>query len=217
MLVVLPAAPAFGSQAPNTSRATRAWMMAEAHITQGSSVTYRVVPGEPVAAQRAPAGTQRLDLGMGGGIVTGDRPVRGHRQDGIALRQHRTDRHFAGGFGTARRFEREAHEIDVTAHELPVVASGPANYYGLARSLTRRRHSPTVRGSGPATVRDGIHPHRHFRLALRTWRRIFYPEDLPQHRELEFASRAFPSIEINGSFYSLQTPASYASWHARDT
>jgi uncharacterized protein YecE (DUF72 family) len=46
------------------------------------------------------------------------------------------------------------------------------------------------------------------------WRGIFYPADLPQQRELQFASRAFPSIEINGSFYSLQTPASYGAWHA---
>jgi uncharacterized protein YecE (DUF72 family) len=46
------------------------------------------------------------------------------------------------------------------------------------------------------------------------WRRIFYPPDLPQHRELAFAARAFTSIEINGSFYSLQSPASYAAWHA---
>ena len=45
------------------------------------------------------------------------------------------------------------------------------------------------------------------------WRRIFYPDDLPQHRELEFAARAFSSIEINGSFYSLQSPASYAAWY----
>jgi uncharacterized protein YecE (DUF72 family) len=45
------------------------------------------------------------------------------------------------------------------------------------------------------------------------WRRIFYPEDLTQTRELEFAARAFPTIEINGSFYSLQTPRSYAAWH----
>jgi uncharacterized protein YecE (DUF72 family) len=44
------------------------------------------------------------------------------------------------------------------------------------------------------------------------WRQVFYPADLAQHRELEFASRAFPSIEINGSFYSLQSPASYAAW-----
>lgn len=48
------------------------------------------------------------------------------------------------------------------------------------------------------------------------WRGIFYPEDLAQRRELEFASLAFSTIEINGSFYSLQTPASYASWY-RDT
>jgi uncharacterized protein YecE (DUF72 family) len=45
------------------------------------------------------------------------------------------------------------------------------------------------------------------------WRGVFYPEDLAQHRELEFASRAFDSIEINGSFYSLQSPGSYAGWH----
>jgi uncharacterized protein YecE (DUF72 family) len=46
------------------------------------------------------------------------------------------------------------------------------------------------------------------------WRGVFYPETLAQHRELEFASRAFDSIEINGSFYSLQTPESYDAWYA---
>lgn len=40
----------------------------------------------------------------------------------------------------------------------------------------------------------------------------FYPKDLPQKRELEFSSRKFDSIEINGSFYSLQTPADYRRW-----
>ena len=45
------------------------------------------------------------------------------------------------------------------------------------------------------------------------WRGVFYPKDLAQRRELEFASRAFPTIEINGSFYSLQHPASYQSWY----
>ena len=44
------------------------------------------------------------------------------------------------------------------------------------------------------------------------WRGVFYPPGLAQHRELEFAARAFPSIEINGSFYSLQSPASYGAW-----
>jgi uncharacterized protein YecE (DUF72 family) len=46
------------------------------------------------------------------------------------------------------------------------------------------------------------------------WRGVFYPTNLAQHRELEFASRAFSTIEINGSFYSLQTPSSYAAWYA---
>ena len=44
------------------------------------------------------------------------------------------------------------------------------------------------------------------------WRGVFYPRDLPQRRELEFAAAHFPTVEINGSFYSLQSPASYARW-----
>lgn len=43
---------------------------------------------------------------------------------------------------------------------------------------------------------------------------MFYPPKLTQARELEFASRALPSIEINGSFYALQRPESYAAWYA---
>ena len=45
------------------------------------------------------------------------------------------------------------------------------------------------------------------------WRGLFYPKDLPHKRELEYASRKLNSIEINGSFYSLQRPASYQSWY----
>jgi len=37
----------------------------------------------------------------------------------------------------------------------------------------------------------------------------FYPKDLPHRRELEYASRILNSVEINGSFYSLQLPSSY--------
>ena len=45
------------------------------------------------------------------------------------------------------------------------------------------------------------------------WRGVFYPQGLPQRRELEFASRKLRTIEINGSFYSLQRPESYQAWH----
>lgn len=46
------------------------------------------------------------------------------------------------------------------------------------------------------------------------WRGVFYPPNLRQKDELSFASRAFPSIELNGSFYSLQRPESYRAWYA---
>lgn len=44
------------------------------------------------------------------------------------------------------------------------------------------------------------------------WRGVFYPEGLPQKRELEFASRALSSIEINGTYYSTFKPASWRAW-----
>ena len=45
------------------------------------------------------------------------------------------------------------------------------------------------------------------------WRGVFYPEGLPQRRELEFCARHFPTVELNGSFYSLQRPEYYAQWY----
>jgi uncharacterized protein YecE (DUF72 family) len=45
------------------------------------------------------------------------------------------------------------------------------------------------------------------------WRGPFYPDDLPVRRQLHYASRRFNSIEINASFYRLQTPDSYRSWY----
>lgn len=44
------------------------------------------------------------------------------------------------------------------------------------------------------------------------WRGVFYPKGHPQKRELEMASRRMRTIEINGSFYSLQRPSSYQRW-----
>jgi uncharacterized protein YecE (DUF72 family) len=44
------------------------------------------------------------------------------------------------------------------------------------------------------------------------WRGVFYPVKLPQRSELPFVSNKFNSIELNGSFYSLQRPESFAQW-----
>lgn len=68
------------------------------------------------------------------------------------------------------------------------------------------------RGAGPASTgraRIGIAGWRY-----EPWRGVFYPEGLQQDRELAFASRQLPVIELNGSFYSLQTPERYARWAA---
>ena len=59
------------------------------------------------------------------------------------------------------------------------------------------------------TVRVGISGWRY-----PAWRGDFYPKGLPQRRELEYAGEHLTSIEINGSFYSLQRPTSYAACRA---
>ena len=56
-------------------------------------------------------------------------------------------------------------------------------------------------------VRIGISGWRYAR-----WRGEFYPKDLRQKDELDFAARQFSSIEINGTFYSLQRPRSFVAW-----
>jgi uncharacterized protein YecE (DUF72 family) len=73
-------------------------------------------------------------------------------------------------------------------------------------------------GSSPSSS-PGRDPRQSLRIGISGWRYAgwrgkFYPVDLAQRRELEFASRAFNSVEINGSFYSLQLPSSYQRWHS---
>jgi uncharacterized protein YecE (DUF72 family) len=46
------------------------------------------------------------------------------------------------------------------------------------------------------------------------WRGSFYPKGLPQRRELAYAADHLGTVEINGSFYSLQRPSSYLAWRA---
>jgi uncharacterized protein YecE (DUF72 family) len=62
-----------------------------------------------------------------------------------------------------------------------------------------------------ATLRIGISGWRY-----PPWRGKFYPKGLPQRLELHYASRQLDTIEINGSFYSLQHPDSWRNWY-RDT
>ena len=63
--------------------------------------------------------------------------------------------------------------------------------------------------AAPGTVRIGISGWRY-----PPWRGVFYPPKLPQKRELAYAANIFRSIEINGTFYSLQRPEYFEAWAA---
>lgn len=49
--------------------------------------------------------------------------------------------------------------------------------------------------------------------AYKHWRKVFYPRGLRQRDELAYIAQQFNSIELNGSFYSLQRPDSYRAWY----
>ena len=59
----------------------------------------------------------------------------------------------------------------------------------------------------PGRVRIGISGWNY-----KGWRGKFYPPKLPHKQELAYAASLFPSIEINGTFYSLQRPSSFKTW-----
>jgi uncharacterized protein YecE (DUF72 family) len=66
---------------------------------------------------------------------------------------------------------------------------------------------PTARSRTQPAVRVGISG-----WSYKPWRGVFYPTELRVADQLQYASRAFPTIELNGSFYSLQRPESYRAW-----
>ncbi|BAK65228.1 hypothetical protein SLG_05530 [Sphingobium sp. SYK-6] len=59
----------------------------------------------------------------------------------------------------------------------------------------------------PGTIRTGVGG-----WTYEPWRDNFYPADLPKARELDYAVNHLGTIEINGTFYRTQTPATYAKW-----
>jgi len=61
--------------------------------------------------------------------------------------------------------------------------------------------------SNPATIRVGVGG-----WTFEPWRNSFYPAGWPHGRELEYASRKLSAIEVNGTYYSAQKPATFAKW-----
>jgi uncharacterized protein YecE (DUF72 family) len=65
-----------------------------------------------------------------------------------------------------------------------------------------------MRTANATRIRIGISGWRY-----KPWRGTFYPKNLRQREELQFASKVLSVIEINGTFYSLQRPQSYVQWY----
>jgi uncharacterized protein YecE (DUF72 family) len=59
----------------------------------------------------------------------------------------------------------------------------------------------------PGRIRTGIGG-----WTFEPWRDNFYPAGLPHSRELSYASRQLTAIEVNGTYYSTFTPATFARW-----
>jgi uncharacterized protein YecE (DUF72 family) len=72
------------------------------------------------------------------------------------------------------------------------------------------QHRPSSSPPVPSRIRVGVGG-----WVFPPWRANFYPKGLPQKQELEFASRRLTSIEVNGTYYGSQSPATFAKW--RDT
>jgi uncharacterized protein YecE (DUF72 family) len=60
----------------------------------------------------------------------------------------------------------------------------------------------------PGTIRVGISG-----WTYPPWRSVFYPKGLPHRRELSYVAEHFSTVEVNGTFYALQRPDTFRSWH----
>jgi uncharacterized protein YecE (DUF72 family) len=61
----------------------------------------------------------------------------------------------------------------------------------------------------PGEIRIGVSGWQY-----KPWRGVFYPKGLPQKHELAYLAKAFRSVEINGTFYSLKKPENFQKWAA---
>ena len=92
--------------------------------------------------------------------------------------------------------------------------STPATYclaqkWFAARRFRSRRQALgwAVTEQPNATIRAGIGG-----WTYKPWRGTFYPDALPQKNELAYAAEKLATIEVNGTYYRTQQPATFARW-----
>jgi uncharacterized protein YecE (DUF72 family) len=75
-----------------------------------------------------------------------------------------------------------------------------------------RANTATQKGAKAPTAHSGAIRAGIGGWTFAPWRGVFYPDTLAQSRELHYASRQLPTIEVNGTYYRTQKPATFASW-----
>ncbi len=99
------------------------------------------------------------------------------------------------------------------------VGSAPTDHGGVKREAIIPRKTPErvkatsqKAASPPASIREASIRAGIGGWTFEPWRGEFYPKGLPHAKELGYASTHLSTIEINGTFYRTQTPATYAKW-----
>src|SRR5437764_8098370 len=98
----------------------------------------------------------------------------------------------------------------------PSTESKPTEAGRRPKTLSRPAQRRLPRPNKPIVVGAGVSEAR-IRIGIGgwtypLWRGVFYPDKLPQAKELEYASQQFGAIEINATFYGRQKPKSWATW-----
>jgi uncharacterized protein YecE (DUF72 family) len=114
----------------------------------------------------------------------------------------------AGKKAVATKVATQAATKKAPAAKAPATKAASRKPEPMANTRPATAKSASGAGSTKPAIRVGIGG-----WTFAPWRGVFYPEDLAQKRELEYASRQLTTIEINGTFYGSQKPESFAKWH----
>src|SRR5690606_31459502 len=120
--------------------------------------------------------------------------------------------------------------FEPTAGRSPTVCTTLPLNLVVAMRFVYRKPAASARGEAPAAAirarkavvngvpiaRSSDMPRLHIGISgwqYAGWRGDFYPVEIPQRRHLEYATRLLGAVEVNGTFYSLKSPASYEKWY----
>jgi uncharacterized protein YecE (DUF72 family) len=91
----------------------------------------------------------------------------------------------------------------------------PAKAAAKAPTKTAKSSQPTAKSPTKTAAKAAKAGHIFIGIGgwtFEPWRGVFYPKGLPHAKELAYASERLTSIEVNGTFYRSQTPATFRKW-----